>query len=112
MTVPKQSTASLLRLINRENWVVMAAAGPDRGGLVGTWVSVTSLDQERLVIPAGIAPNHHTCDRIDRSGAFALHLVIAGQVDVAFHFALGSGRDRDKLVGVDVSESELENPIP
>ena len=111
MTGPQQLTASLFQLINREIWVVTAAAGQDRGGLVATWVSVTSLDDERPVMLAGIAPNHYTRDLIDRSGAFALHLVTAEQVEVAFHFALGSGRDRDKLAGVDVCKSELGNPI-
>ena len=111
MTGPQQLTASLFQLINREIWVVTAAAGQDRGGLVATWVSVTSLDDERPIMLAGIAPNHYTRDLIDRSGAFALHLVTAEQVEVAFHFALGSGRDRDKLAGVDVCKSELGNPI-
>lgn len=111
MTVSKQSTASLLQLINREIWVVTARAGQDRGGLVATWVSVASLDDSRPVMLAGIAPNHHTRELIDRSGALALHLVTAQQVEVAFQFALGSGRDRDKLAGVDVCESELGNPI-
>ena len=111
MTVSKQSTASLLQLINREIWIVTARAGLDRGGLVATWVSVASLDDTRPVMLAGIAPNHHTRDLIDRSRAFALHLVTAEQVEVAFQFALGSGRDRDKLAGVDMCESGLGNPI-
>ena len=89
-----------LRLIDREIWVVTANAGERRGGLVATWVSAASIDRERPVLMAGIAPNHYTAELIDASGAFAAHLLRADQVELAWNFAKDSGRGRDKLAGV------------
>jgi flavin reductase (DIM6/NTAB) family NADH-FMN oxidoreductase RutF len=86
-----------LRLIDREVWVITAAAGKRRGGLVATWVSAASIDRERPVLMAGVAPNHFTAELIDASGVFAAHLLRPDQPDLAWNFARDSGRDRDKL---------------
>ncbi len=94
-----------LRLIDREVWVVTAAASERRGGLVATWVSAASIDRERPVLMAGIAPNHFTAELIDASGAFAAHLLRANQIDLAWKFANGSGRTRDKFAGLPANDS-------
>jgi flavin reductase (DIM6/NTAB) family NADH-FMN oxidoreductase RutF len=94
-----------LRLIDREIWVVTAASGGRRGGLVATWVSSASIDLERPVLMAGIAPNHFTAELIDASRAFAAHLLRPDQVELAWNFSKDSGRNRDKLAGLPVSGS-------
>ena len=111
MSSKNESTASLLRLVNREIWIVTSMAGDERGGLVATWVSASSIDDGRPVMLAGIAPNHFTRDLIDRSGVFALHLLTSEQVEVVWNFAFDSGRHRDKLANVAVTQSDLGNPL-
>ena len=97
--------------IDREVWIVTAAAGGRRGGLVATWVSQASIDREHPIVMAGIAPNHFTAELIDASQAFGLHLITEGQVDHAWNFGVGSGRDRDKLAGIETSVKETGSPI-
>src|SRR2546425_12370950 len=88
-----------LRLIDREIWIVTAAHGKRRGGLVATWVSSTSIDRQRPVLLAGLAPNHFTTELVQSSKAFAAHLLRPEQTELAWNFARDSGRDRDKFAG-------------
>jgi flavin reductase (DIM6/NTAB) family NADH-FMN oxidoreductase RutF len=97
--------------IDREVWIVTAASGSQRGGLVATWVSQASIDRKYPIVLAGIAPNHFTAELIDSSEAFGLHLITAGHVHHAWNFGIGSGRDRDKLAGIEISAMETGSPI-
>ncbi len=104
-------TESVFRRVNRVVWVVTAADQSRRGGLVATWVSQASLDRRRPVVLAGIAPNHFTSELIDTSGAFALHLISKDQISHAWNFAIGSGRVRDKLAGLQTNTATTGSPI-
>jgi flavin reductase (DIM6/NTAB) family NADH-FMN oxidoreductase RutF len=112
-----QSSADLdqidaaLRLIDRELWVVTAADGPRRGGLLATWVSGSSIDRARPVLLAGLGPNHFTTELVQASKRFAAHLLRPDQTELAWNFANGSGRDRDKLIGLEVHTHENGSPI-
>jgi flavin reductase (DIM6/NTAB) family NADH-FMN oxidoreductase RutF len=97
MTRNLDAIQAALKTVDRELWIVTSADGPRRGGLLATWVSSASIDRERPVMLAGIAPNHFTAELIDASGAVGLHLIGRDQIDLALNFALGSGRARDKL---------------
>jgi len=85
------------RTVDREVWIVTAASDDRRGGMVATWVSQASLDNNRPVVVLGAAPNHHTTELIGAAGCFGLHLITEEQADLAWNFGIGSGRDRDKL---------------
>jgi flavin reductase (DIM6/NTAB) family NADH-FMN oxidoreductase RutF len=108
----------VFRLADRQVWIITAAGGTDglstrdarHGGLVATWVSKSSLDPRRPTLSIAIAANHFTRELIDASGAFAAHLITASQVDLAWRFGLGSGRDRDKLAGVAWSAGPTGSP--
>lgn len=100
-----------LRLIDRELWVVTAAHGDNRGGLLATWVSAASIDPERPVLLAGIGPNHFTAELVRNSGAFAAHLLRPDQIELAWNFANDSGRDRDKFAGLAARTSETGSPL-
>lgn len=102
---------AVLRLIDREVWVVTATDGKRRGGLTATWVQAASIDRERPVLLAAIAPNHFTADLITASGRFAAHLLRTDQASLAWNYADGSSRDRDKLSGLEIKPSETGSPI-
>jgi Conserved protein/domain typically associated with flavoprotein oxygenases, DIM6/NTAB family len=59
----------------------------------------------------GITPNHYTAELIGASKAFGAHLLRPDQAAVAWNFADGSGRDRDKLAGIATDTSERGVPI-
>jgi flavin reductase (DIM6/NTAB) family NADH-FMN oxidoreductase RutF len=102
---------SVFQLTDHEVWVVTAAAENRRGGLLATWIAEASIDRESPVVLAGIAPNHFTAELIDAAGAFALHLLRADQIGLALSFALGSGRDRDKLHGLPTTVHQTGSPV-
>lgn len=101
----------IFRQIDREVWIVTAEAGGRRGGLVATWVSQSSIDPQRPMLVAAIAPSHYTHDLIERSGALVAHLITAEQVKLAWQFGLKSGRNVDKFVGLEATNSGLGAPI-
>jgi flavin reductase (DIM6/NTAB) family NADH-FMN oxidoreductase RutF len=100
-----------LRLVDHELWVITATDGQRRGGLLATYVSMASIDRERPVLLAGIAPNHFTAGLVQASRAFAAHLLRPDQTELAWNFANGSGRNRDKLVGLACEQRETGSPI-
>jgi flavin reductase (DIM6/NTAB) family NADH-FMN oxidoreductase RutF len=112
-----ESTADLrridegLRLVDREVWVVTAGEGERRGGLVATWVSVASIDARRPVLLVGLAPNHFTTELVQAGKAFGAHLLRPDQGELAWNFANGSGRARDKLAGLAVERREGGAPL-
>ena len=103
--------AATLKLVERPVWIVTAADGPRRGGLVATFVMQASIDPAAPVLMAGIAPNHYTRELIDGGSAFGLHLVTEAHLDVIWRFALQSGRDGDKLAGLAHSIGDTGSPI-
>ncbi len=105
----------VFRMVNRDVWIITAADGeakpPRRGGLLATWVAQASLDPAQPVALAAIAKNHFTAELIDASGSFAAHLISAGQIELAWRFGIGSGRDRDKLAGLSTRPAVTGAPI-
>lgn len=104
------SISDAMRIVNREIWVVTAAAGNKRGGLVATWVSAASIDEQTPTVLVGLAPNHFTTQLVEQSGSLTLHLLRESQLDVAWNFALGSGRDRDKLATLEYDLGVTDAP--
>ena len=102
---------SILRLVDREIWIVTAAAAGRRGGLCATWVSAASIDPQKPVVVAGLASNHFTTELVRASGCFGLHLLRADQVPLALNFAIGSGRDRDKFAGLSLATGSTGSPL-
>ncbi|MGC6450281.1 MAG: flavin reductase family protein [Pirellulaceae bacterium] len=102
---------SIFRSLNREVWVVTSSTAEARGGLLATWVSQASLDPEKPVLLAGLAPNHHTTRLVQESGILAAHLLTQDQQELAWNFARDSGRTRDKLAACELAESDSGIPI-
>lgn len=111
MTPNLDQIDSVLKLIDREVWIVTAAAAGKRGGLTATWVSAVSIDRQRPAVLAGIAPNHFTCELIEQSHAFVAHLLRSDQAALGWNFARDSGRERDKFSGLPFAPSGSGAPI-
>ncbi len=94
------AVAAVLGQLDRELWLVTAAAGPRRGGLIATFVSSASIVPELPRMLVGIARQHHTWELIEASNAFALHLLGEEHIDWVWRFGLESGRDTGKLAGL------------
>jgi flavin reductase (DIM6/NTAB) family NADH-FMN oxidoreductase RutF len=93
--------ADLFAQLDPPLWLVTAAAGPRRGGLVASFVSPASIVPDLPRVLVGVAKQHYTWQLIEASGAFALLLLGEGQLDWVWRFGLGSGRAADKLAGLD-----------
>jgi flavin reductase (DIM6/NTAB) family NADH-FMN oxidoreductase RutF len=108
---PHPAIAEVFTLVERDVWIVTAAAGKLRGGLVATWVSQSSIDPKSPTVAVSIAVNHFTRELIDAAGCFSLHLITAAQIDLAWRMCLTSGRNQDKLAGLAVRQGETGGPI-
>lgn len=102
---------SLLKLVDREIWLVTAAHGGRRSGLTATWISQVSLDRDRPVLLAGLSPRNFTTELVQQSGLFAAHLVSPDFVPLAYRLAASSGRDGDKLADVALTLHEANPPV-
>jgi flavin reductase (DIM6/NTAB) family NADH-FMN oxidoreductase RutF len=104
-------SAALFAQLDRELWLLTAAAEGRRGGLIATFVSQASLVPELPRVLVGVARQHHTWGLIEASGAFALHLLGEEHVAWVWRFGLHSGRDVDKLEGYPVTTAVTGSPL-
>jgi flavin reductase (DIM6/NTAB) family NADH-FMN oxidoreductase RutF len=105
------ASASLFAQLDRELWLLTAAAAGRRGGLIATFVSQASLVPELPRVLVGLAKQHHTWELVEGSGAFALHLLDEPHLDWVWRFGLRSGRDGDKLDGLAVQAGMTGSPL-
>ena len=92
-------------------WLVTAADGDRRGGLIATTVtqaSIVSAMPRQLIT---IDKRHNTHALIEGSGAFAMHLIDETQLDLVWRFGLQSGRDVDKFAGLAFRTGATGSPL-
>jgi flavin reductase (DIM6/NTAB) family NADH-FMN oxidoreductase RutF len=109
--VDKASIAEVWRRVDRELWLVSAAAGGRRGGLIASFVVQAAMTPELPRVLIGLAMQHQTRALIEESRAFALHLLAEEQVEWVWRFGLQSGRDVDKFAGLTVTEGVTRAPL-
>ena len=107
----RSEVPAVLDLIDREIWIVTAAADGQFGGLVATWVSAASIDPQQPTMLIGLAPNHFTAELVEASGAFALHLLGPSAIELVWRFAIFSGRDTNKFDGLGYRLGTSGSPI-
>lgn len=103
-------TERLWRALRREVWIVTAADGARRGGLTVTWLQNVSLDRRFPAALVALSANHFTTELVEASGWFAASLLERGQVAEGIRFASSSGRDADKLAGLDLEFTPRGTP--
>jgi flavin reductase (DIM6/NTAB) family NADH-FMN oxidoreductase RutF len=91
-------------------WLVTAAHGGYRGGLIATFAVRASIvaDLPRMVL--GLARQHHTWRLVEGAGRFALHLLYPHQIDLVWRFGLASGNRTDKFAGLPAATSPGGQP--
>jgi flavin reductase (DIM6/NTAB) family NADH-FMN oxidoreductase RutF len=83
-------------------WIITAADGARRSGLVATFVTQASIvaDCRRVVI--GVARQHYTTELIEKSGAFGLHWLSRAELEWCWRFGIETGRAFAKFEGLAV----------
>jgi flavin reductase (DIM6/NTAB) family NADH-FMN oxidoreductase RutF len=105
------NAASVFARTDRELWLLTAAAGGRRGGLIATFVSQASIVPDLPRVVVGIAKQHHTHALIEANGEFVLHLLGEENLEWVWRFGLRSGRDADKLAGLATTGGITGSPI-
>jgi flavin reductase (DIM6/NTAB) family NADH-FMN oxidoreductase RutF len=92
-------------------WLVTAADGGRRGGLIATTVAQASIVKEMPRQLITVDKRHNTHALIEGSGAFAMHLIDERQLDLVWRFGLQSGRDVDKFAGLAFRTGTTGSPL-
>jgi flavin reductase (DIM6/NTAB) family NADH-FMN oxidoreductase RutF len=106
-----EAAHDILAPLERELWVLTAAAGGRRGGLVATFVTPVSLVREMPRVLVALSVRHNTTDLVRHSSAFALHQLAESDIDWVWRFGLQTGRNRDKLAGLALRTGTTGAPI-
>lgn len=109
--MPIEIAGGIFRSLDRELWIVTAAHGGHRGGLIATSVSSVSIVPTIPRIVVALSRQHRTTELVRGSRAMALHLVLADRSSLISRFGLQSGRDVDKFDGLEVSTAATGSPI-
>ncbi len=100
----------ILRLPDRELWLVTSGTMREPAGLIATFVNNASIVPEMPRMIVGIAKQHDTWTRIEASRAFVLHLLDESHIEWVWRFGLQSGRSANKFVGLGMEPSEAGSP--
>src|SRR5258705_8999406 len=103
--------SEIFERLDRELWVITARAGERCSGLVATYVSSVSLVPELPRVTIALAKHHFTHELIEASNAFCMHLVDEDSIDWVWRFGIPSGRETDKLRGLETSTGTGGSPI-
>jgi flavin reductase (DIM6/NTAB) family NADH-FMN oxidoreductase RutF len=104
------AVANVFARLDPAIWLVTAASGPRRSGLIATFVNQASIVPSMPRVLIGLARQHHTWELISESRVFGLHLLGEDHVDWVWRFGLRSGRMEDKLAGLRL-ESQSGPPL-
>lgn len=92
-------------------WLLTAADGERRGGLIATTVAQASIVDSLPRQLVTIGTRHYTHALIEASGAFAMHLLDERQLDLAWRFGLQTGRDVDKFADLPFQTGATGSPL-
>jgi flavin reductase (DIM6/NTAB) family NADH-FMN oxidoreductase RutF len=105
------AASTLFAWLDREIWLVTAQDDTRRGGLIATFVNQATIVPEISRMLVGLAKQHHTWELVERSNAFALHLLGERHLDWVWRFGLATGRGTDKLAGLHARSIVTGSPV-
>jgi flavin reductase (DIM6/NTAB) family NADH-FMN oxidoreductase RutF len=100
----------LFAVIDPPIWLVTAASGDRRAGLIATFINQASITPRYPRVVVGIARQHHTWELVEGSRCFTLHLLGPEQLELVWRFGLHTGKERDKFAGIPFVTTPLGNP--
>lgn len=103
--------ARIFAKLDSELWLITAADGSRRGGLIATFVVQASIVPELPRMLVGLAQHHFTWELIEASDAFAMHLIGEEHLDWVRGFGLQTGREADKLAGLNAQPGRTGSPV-
>jgi flavin reductase (DIM6/NTAB) family NADH-FMN oxidoreductase RutF len=101
----------VMEMFDSSVWIITAADGNAKSGLVATFVNNASLVPALPRLAVGIAQHHYTWELIRRSRALAAHLIDERGVALAWRFGMASGRDVDKFDALVWTAGSSGSPI-
>lgn len=90
---------------------VTSSRGSERNGLIVNSALRASLSPEKLRLLIVVHKFNHSHDMIFESGAFTAHVLRADQMDLVVRLGYASGRDGDKLAGLDHQVGATGAPV-
>jgi flavin reductase (DIM6/NTAB) family NADH-FMN oxidoreductase RutF len=103
--------SEIFNRLDREIWLITARSGQQSSGLIATYVSRVSLVPSLPRVTIALAKHHFTRELIEASNAFCMHLVDEETIDWVWRFGIRSGREIDKLSGLQASIGVGGSPI-
>ena len=101
--------AELFRRLTQGVYVVGVADGNERDAFTAAWVMQVSF--EPLLLALSINPEHASYPLLHSGGGFTVNVLKQGQQELARHFGTRSGRDEDKLAGIQWHGGRTGAPI-
>jgi flavin reductase (DIM6/NTAB) family NADH-FMN oxidoreductase RutF len=101
--------ADLFRRLTAGVYVVGVADGGRRNGFTAAWLMQVSFDP--LLLALSVNPGHASFPLLVAGGGFAVSVLSRDQLDLARHFGTRSGRETDKLAGVQWRAGRTGAPI-
>src|SRR5689334_22596103 len=94
-------TYELLRTLTSPVVAVTAKVGTKANGLISDAAVRASIVPDIPRLGVFIHKFNYTHDMLETAGAFGLHVLHTGQVDLVYRLGFFSGRDMDKLAGIE-----------
>jgi flavin reductase (DIM6/NTAB) family NADH-FMN oxidoreductase RutF len=103
------SLAALFRTLTLGVYAVGVADGQKRDAFTAAWVMQASFNP--LLLAVSINPDNASYELLHATGSFSINVLKRGQLELARRLGTKSGRNEDKLAGVQCHAGRLGSPI-
>ena len=102
---------NIFSLTNHEIYLVTAAEGEEKSGMIATWLMPATLAQGHLRLTLAISKHNQTFQHIENTGLFVVNLLERSQYKLAPLFGLYSSKDVDKFRGMKLDYTKNNIPL-
>lgn len=96
-------------LLTHGVYVIGTNNGKKKNLMTAAWVSQASSRPNMLVL--AVSEKHYTAELIKETGHFSVSVLTEEQKDIAIACGSSSGRDTDKLKGLDIGMTPESDPV-
>ena len=106
------ATQSLVSMLAQSSVYLISTQHEGRdNAAVATWIVSVSLVDHKGRILVALSPSSFTAELVQASRRFAVQLLSEGQHDLVARLGLSSGRDTDKLGGLELARTSRGLPL-